>query len=309
MFPHTRYTAKNMTQTTLIYLIDASVYIFRAWFSIPDHMKTPQGQPCNAVFGFAGFLADLLKQTGSAPVFVAFDESLDSSYRNEIYPEYKANRPPAPEELKRQFAWCQQLCDAMGLHWQAHSRYEADDLIGTWGALARDRNHAVSIVTRDKDLTQLIQDGDHVWDFAGDKRLDGQAVEAQFGVRPDQIADYLALTGDAVDNIPGVAGVGPKAATALLQAFDNLEAIYQRLDEVPQLSVRGAKSLRDKLERDREQALMSQQLTRIPTDIDLEIPDLASPQPDAEKLQAFCDKLGFGSGVRNRLLAHVELSQ
>ncbi|MGJ8668268.1 MAG: 5'-3' exonuclease [Oceanococcus sp.] len=298
-----------MTQPRIIYLIDASVYIFRAWHSIPDHMKTPQGQPCNAVFGFAGFLADLLRRTHPAPVLVAFDASLSSSFRNEIYPEYKANRPPAPEELKRQFAWCQELCSALGLHWQADQAWEADDLIGTWSAMARKNAHQVCIVSRDKDLTQLIQPGDLMWDFAADTQMDSDGVQERFGVWPEQIADYLALMGDSVDNIPGVAGVGPKAASALLQAFGDLDAVYERLDEVPNLPVRGAKSLRDKLERDRDMALMSRKLTGIPLDIPLEIPYWHRKMADAPALTAMCDALGFGPGMRTRLLPFAELSE
>ncbi len=292
-----------MTEPALIYLVDASVYVFRAWHSIPDHMTTPRGEPCNAVYGFAGFIADLLRRSKPQPVCVAFDESLSTSFRNEIFPDYKANRPPAPEELKRQFAWCQQLCDALGLHWQAHPQWEADDIIGTWAEQARGSGHAVSIVTRDKDLAQLLTPADHVWDFAGDRILDSDAVKAQFGVWPEQIADYLALTGDAVDNIPGVAGVGPKAASALLQAFGDLDSIYARLDEVPALPVRGAKSLLAKLENGREAAFLARQLTGIPTDLDLQTPAWHRGAADAAALTALCDDLGFGPGLRERLAA------
>lgn len=298
-----------MTQQRIIYLIDASVYIFRAWHSIPDSMKTPQDQPCNAVFGFAGFLADLLRRTYPAPVWVAFDESLEHSFRNQIYPPYKANRPPAPEELKRQFAWCQQLCDALGLHWLADKSWEADDLIGTWSAQARAHAHQVCIVSRDKDLTQLIQPGDWMWDFAGDKTMDSDAVFARFGVWPEQIADYLALMGDSVDNIPGVAGVGPKAASALLQTFGDLDTVYQRLDEVPNMAVRGAKSLRDKLERDRDMAMTSRQLTGIPLDLPLQIPHWHRSAADAQAITTLCDQMGFGPGLRARLLPLAQVSE
>lgn len=291
-----------MTEQPIIYLIDASVYIFRAWHSIPDRMTTPQGEPCNAVYGFAGFIADLLRRSNPQPVYAAFDESLSTSFRNAIYPDYKAHRPPAPEELKRQFAWCQQLCEALNLPWQAHPEWEADDIIGTWAAQGREQGYAVSIVSRDKDLTQLISPQDHVWDFAGNKILDTDAVQAQFGVWPEQIADYLALTGDAVDNIPGVAGVGPKAASALLQAFGDLESVYARLDEVAELPVRGAKSLVRKLEEGRDAAFLSRRLTGIPTDLDLPVPPRHRGPVDEQALQALCDELGFGRNLRQRLL-------
>ena len=291
-----------MTQQPIIYLIDASVYIFRAWHSIPDHIKTAQGEPCNAVYGFAGFIADLLRRSKPAPVLVAFDASLSTSFRNEIYPDYKANRPPAPIELKRQFAWCQQLCSALGLHWQADPRWEADDLIGTWSAQSKARGYQVGIVSRDKDLAQLIGVDDFLWDFANDQRMDNDGVKQRFGVWPEQIADYLALMGDSVDNIPGVAGVGPKAASALLQAFGSLDDVYRRLDEVPGLPVRGAKSLRDKLELGREAAFMSRRLSVIPLDLAVDEPLWQRHQINPDAVHAVCDELGFGSNMRQRLL-------
>ena len=291
----------DTTDKPLVYLIDASVYVFRAWHSIPDRMRSPAGEPTNAVYGFARFLADLLSREATAPVAVAFDESLTTSYRNEIYPEYKANRPPAPEALKRQFAWCQSLCSALDLPWLAHPRFEADDIIGTWTVQARAAGFAAGIVTRDKDLAQLLEDQDHLWDFAGDVRLDAAGVEAKMGVRPDQVADFLALTGDAVDNIPGIPGVGPKAAVGLLQAFGSLDGIYARLQEVPGLPLRGAKSLATKLVEHEELARLSRRLTGIPTDIDLPALDFARRPPAAAAIADWASPLGFGDGLRRAL--------
>ncbi len=285
-----------------VYLVDASVYVFRAWFSIPDSMTTGAGEPCNAAYGFANFLTDLLRRTNPHPVAVAFDESLTSSWRNEIYPEYKANRPPAPEALKRQFAWCRGLCEGLGLATESSSRYEADDLIGAWAEQARARGDAVVVVTRDKDLAQLIGPQDRLWDFAGDKWLDPEGVLAQYGVRPAQIADFLAITGDSVDNIPGVRGIGAKGAAALIGHFGSLDEIYARLDEVPEVNVRGAKRMRDSLERDAEQVRLARRLTAIPTDFELPAPPRARQAGDPQALDALCDELGFGRGLRERLL-------
>ena len=138
-----------------VYLVDASVYIFRAWFSMPDDFVNSRGEPTNAVYGFSGFLCNLLEQTGAEHVAVAFDESLSKSYRNEIYPEYKANRDPAPEELKRQFSWARAVAEAMGLQCYADDRYEADDLIGTLAEYWRARGHPICVVTSDKDLSLI----------------------------------------------------------------------------------------------------------------------------------------------------------
>jgi len=126
-----------------VYLVDASVYIFRAWFSMPDEFVNREGEPTNAVYGFAGFLCSLLEQTGAEHVAITFDESLTSSYRNEIYPEYKANREPAPIELKRQFGWARAIAESMGLQCYGDDRYEADDLIGTLAEYWRERGHPI----------------------------------------------------------------------------------------------------------------------------------------------------------------------
>jgi len=205
-----------------VYLVDASIYIFRAWFSISDEFANSAGEPTNAVYGFTGFLCSLLEQTKAEHIGVAFDESLSKSYRNEIYPEYKANRDPAPEELKRQFKWARDVAESMGLSCFADDRYEADDLIGTLAEHWRDRGHPVCIITSDKDLTQLVTKSDTWWDFTRNRKLNHAKIKDKFGVFPEQIADFLALTGDSVDNIPGIPGVGPKSAAALLSHFDDL---------------------------------------------------------------------------------------
>lgn len=287
-----------------VYLIDASVYIFRAWFSMPDEFTTANGEPTNAAYGFCGFLCSLLEQTSAQHVGVAFDESLTTSYRNEIYPEYKANRDPAPEELKRQFAWARAIAEAMGLKCFADPRFEADDLIGTLAEHWRARGHPVCVVTSDKDLAQLVQEGDHWWDFSRNQRLGTAQVKEKFGVRPDQIAHYLALTGDAVDNIPGVPGVGAKSASALLQHFDDIETLYDRLEEVQHLSIRGAKSLQKKLHDNREAAELALRLTLIHTQVEsaLAAPDISRNTVDTASLNRLFDELRFGGMLRQRCL-------
>lgn len=287
-----------------VYLVDASVYIFRAWFSMPDDFVNAVGEPTNAVYGFSGFLCSLLEQTAAEHVAVAFDESLSSSYRNEIYPEYKANRDPAPEDLKRQFAWARAVAEAMGLQCYADARYEADDLIGTLASYWRERGHPICVVTSDKDLAQLVGENDHWWDFTRNQKLNAKQLTEKFGVLPEQMADFLALTGDSVDNIPGVPGVGPKSASALLGHFGDLDSLYQRLDEVPFLSVRGAKSLHRKLADNKDAAHLARQLTVIETAVDsaLASPDLQRAPVDSDKLNRLFDDLAFGGMLRQRCL-------
>lgn len=287
-----------------VYLVDASVYIFRSWFSMPDDFVNDAGEPTNAVYGFSGFLCNLLEQTASQHVAVAFDVSLSTSFRNEIYPEYKANRDPAPVELKRQFAWARSVAEAMGLPCYADPRYEADDLIGTLAYYWRDRGHPVYVVTADKDLAQLVGENDYWWDFSRNRKFNARQLKEKFGVLPEQMADFLALTGDAVDNIPGVPGVGPKSAAALLAHFGDLGSVYERIDEVPWLSIRGAKSLHRKLLDHREAAELARRLTAIDTSVEsvLAAPDLTRAETDTAELNQLFDQLSFGGMLRQRCL-------
>jgi len=287
-----------------VYLVDASIYIFRAWFSISDEFSTSSGEPTNAVYGFTGFLCSLLEQTDAEHIGIAFDESLTTSYRNEIYPEYKANREPAPEELKRQFKWARAMAESMGLSCFTDERYEADDLIGTLARHWRERGHPVCIVTSDKDLAQLIEKPDTWWDFSRNQKLSHAKIKDKFGVFPEQIADYLALTGDAVDNIPGVPGVGPKSAVALLNHFDDLDALWERIDEVQHLSVRGAKSLHKKLIEHKGAAELARRLTVIETSVPsaLQNPGVSRSELDEARLNRLFDEMEFGGMLRRRCL-------
>ncbi len=286
----------------MIYLVDASVYVFRAWFSIPDKMTGPHGHPVNALYGYTRFLGDLLEQSTPRHMAVAFDISLTSSYRNEIYPDYKANRDPAPEELKRQFAACREVTEALGVPQYASERYEADDLIGSLAAFMRARGSQSVIVTRDKDLAQLLREGDVYWDYAGDKRYAYEEIEENFGVRPERIADFLALTGDKVDNIPGVPGIGKKTASVLLRHFESLDDLYADLDAVASLNFRGAKSTAAKLVEHRDTAYLARELTRIPEDVGIKFrePELIRQPPDMERLTKFFDEHGLGRTLRTQ---------
>ncbi len=287
-----------------VYLVDASIYIFRAWFSMSDDFVNQRGEPTNAVYGFSGFLCSLLERTRAEHIAIAFDESLATSYRNEIYPQYKANREPAPEELKRQFGWSRSVAEAMGLQCFGDSRYEADDLIGTLAGFWSARGHPICVVTADKDLAQLVGENDHWWDYARNQKLNPKQLTEKFGVMPEQLADFLALTGDAVDNIPGIPGIGPKSASALLGHFGDLDSIYERLDEVQHLSVRGAKSLQKKLHDHRDAAELARKLTVIETAVEsaLAAPELGRREVDTARLNRLFDELDFGGMLRHRCL-------
>jgi 5'-3' exonuclease len=292
-----------------VHLIDASYFVFRAYYSVGLEMTDGDGQPVNALYGFGRFLGDLLEEARPAHVAVAFDESLATSFRNAIYPAYKQNREPAPPELKRQFALCRELCRLLGIAEFGSSTHEADDIIGTIATRLRATGHRAVVVTRDKDLAQLIRDGDHYWDYAGARRFAYADIEGQFGVRPERFADYLALTGDSVDNIPGVPGIGPKTAAALLSAFESLEAIYAGLDRVGSLPVRGAGKLAARLAEHREAAYFARRLTAIACDLPLEfsLESLRRRKPDLAALGSFYDRHRFGAALRRqaeRLASH-----
>lgn len=287
-----------------VYLVDASVYIFRAWFSMPDEFVNASGEPTNAVYGFSGFLCSLLEQTSAEFVAIAFDESLSTSYRNEIYPQYKANREPAPPELKRQFAWARAVAEAMGLQCFSDPRYEADDLIGTLAGHWRQRGHSICVVTSDKDLAQLVGEDDYWWDYSRNQKLNARQLTEKFGVMPEQMADFLALAGDSVDNIPGVPGIGPKSASALLGHFGDMDSLYQRLAEVPHLSIRGAKSIHRKLQDNQDAAELAKKLTLIETAVEsaLASPELRRNEIDTAALNRLFDDLEFGGMLRQRCL-------
>lgn len=294
-----------MSQPTL-YLVDASIYVFRAWHSMPDHFSDTDGWPTNAVHGFVRFLLDLMERTQPEHMVVAFDQSLDQCYRNEIYPSYKANRAPAPEDLLRQFDYCRSLCEAMGLPVLGDLRYEADDLIGSALHAMRPQGFRGVIVSADKDLSQLLHDRDEQWDFARGQRWTHEGCMERHGVKADQIADYLAIAGDAIDNIPGIPGIGNKTAATLLNHFGTLDALLARIDEVEFLSgLRGAKSVASKLREHGDLALLYRQLTRIA--VDAPIGDtqhrFARERPDPSRLSPLVETLKLGPVTKRRLHA------
>lgn len=249
-----------------IYLIDASIYIFRSWFSLPDTLTASDGAPVNAVYGFLRFLTEFFESARPLNIMVAFDQSLTTSFRSEIYPEYKANRDPAPPELKRQLEACERLVESLGISCMKHPRFEADDLIASVAVLARDSGYKVVVVSGDKDLSQVVHEGDLWWDYARHRKLDMKGVYDLFGVWPSQIMDFLALVGDTVDNIPGVPGIGPKTASRLLRVFKDVEQLYERLEEVPRLGLRGAPRLARELAAHRDSVMLARRLTALACD-------------------------------------------
>lgn len=286
-------------------LIDASVYIFRAFHALPDSITGTDGRPLNAVHGYIGFLTALLAVTNEVRVAAAFDESLTSSFRNEFFAEYKANREQPPAALVEQIGACRALTEALGVATLSSPRYEADDLIAT---LAAGADESVTVVSSDKDLAQILGPSDILWDYARDTRYDATAIHERFGVVPTAIPDYLALVGDTIDNIPGVPGIGAKTAAALLARFADIEAMLADLNGVRAADVRGSKSLAAKLETHAEQARLSRRLATLVDNIALGAGqrDIARRTPDSARLAQLCDELGVGQRLRGQLGLEAE---
>ena len=286
-----------------VYLVDASIYIFRAYYSVPDTLTNTDGQLINALHGFAGFLGNFLEEEMPEHMAVVFDESLTTSFRNEIYPPYKANRETPPEELKQQFAWCRSLVRSLGIADFASEHYEADDLIGTLAIRMREQGYSITILSADKDLAQLIAAGDTLWDYSRNRRHTYEKIPDWLGVRPEQVADWLALTGDSVDNIPGVPGIGPKTAAALLGHYPTLADILDDLEGVAGLKIRGAARVQRLLGEHRDAALLARQLTGVATDPSMKISadDIAREKVTSEAIAAACDELGLGRMTTARL--------
>jgi DNA polymerase-1 len=256
-------TAQNGTY----YLIDGSIYIFQSHFSPHVECFDVDGSDLSAVYGFTQFLLQFLRRVKPNRIAVALDESLFSGFRHGLCPNYKSNRELPDENLAMQLKGCREICSILGMASYASKKYEADDIIGTLSVRMSDLlpgNPALCIVTRDKDLSQLLKtDKDYMWDYSGNRRRYRADIKEEFGVNPEQFADYLGLVGDAVDCITGVPGVGPVKAKELLQNFVSMDGIYENLDAVADLSLRGAASLALKLEAHQAEARLSRELATI----------------------------------------------
>ncbi|MGS2722241.1 5'-3' exonuclease [Porticoccus sp. GXU_MW_L64] len=298
-----------MSRTSL-YLIDASIYIFRSYFALPDNWHSEQGWPSNAVQGYANWLLTLLQRQHPQYLVAAHDESLGTGFRHQLFPDYKANRALPDETLAFQLNACRELNDLLGITHLASHSHEADDIIGTLAEFGRQQGLRPIILSRDKDLAQLLQAGEQLWDFPSGDAKGVQQLEEGFGVRLSQLPDYLALVGDSIDNIPGVPGIGPKTAVALLQQFEDIEAIFTNLDTLATVPVRGAASLGGKLEHCKAQLQLTRQLTTIRCDAPLELePDMLNWRGiDYPAFAGFCQRMGLDKRLLIRAKKLAKLS-
>lgn len=297
----------TITQRPPVFLVDASIYIFRAWFAFPDTLHDSEGMPGNATYGFVLFLLNLLEETHAGHIMLAFDVALAGCFRNILYPAYKANRNPTPPDLLRQFDTCRSITETLGVATVAHASYEADDLIGSTANMVRSHGMRAVVVSADKDFGQLLQPGDEQWDYARGRRWGPEGVLERLGVRCDQVIDFLALAGDAADNIPGVPGIGTKTSVALLQHFDSLENLLEHLDQIPSMPIRGAAGIARRLHEHRAIALLSQRLATISLDapVPQHVDDLRRGPGNAQALQHWCEYQRLGHGIRQRCMTQI----
>ena len=265
-------------------LVDGSSYLFRAFHGLPPLTNT-KGQDTGAIYGVINMLKSLIKQYNPTHIGVVFDAK-GKTFRDDIYPEYKANRPPMPDELRSQIAPLHDIIKAMGLPLIIEDGVEADDVIGTLARQAGEQGIDTLISTGDKDMAQLVNEHVTLINTMNNQLMDVQGVQDKFGIPPELVIDFLALKGDKVDNIPGVPGVGDKSAQGLLNGIGGIEAIYQNLDKIAELDFRGAKTLGKKMAEYEEQARLSYKLATIDVDLNLDYsPQTLTPeQADTDKL-------------------------
>ncbi|MFT5709530.1 MAG: DNA polymerase-1 [Halioglobus sp.] len=293
--------ADSTTTTPPIVLVDGSSYVYRAFHALPPLLSS-KGEATGAVKGVINMLRRLQKDYPDSPVAVVFDAK-GKTFRDDIFPQYKANRPSMPDELREQIEPIHEIVKAMGLPFICEPGVEADDVIGTLARQATEQSLDVVISTGDKDMAQLVNSHVTLVNTMTETVMDVAGVEEKFGIPPSLIIDFLALMGDKVDNIPGVAGVGQKTALALLQGLGSLDEIYANLDKVAGLEFRGAKKMAAKLESEKEQAQMSYTLATIKTDVALALQpmQLRNTEPDQQALLDWFTRLEFRSWVEEQL--------
>lgn len=286
-----------MNKKAPLVLVDGSSYLYRAFHAMP-RLTSTKGQETGAVRGVISMLRRMEKDFPDSPVAVIFDAK-GKTFRDEIYAEYKANRPPMPDELRSQIEPIHSIIKAMGVPLIIIDGVEADDVIGTLAGQAIEQGIEVVVSTGDKDMAQLVNSHVTLVNTMNDTTMDPQGVQDKFGIPPELIIDFLALMGDKVDNIPGVPGVGEKTALGLLQGLGSLDTIYDNLDKIKGLSFRGAKTMAKKLEDNKDNAYLSYELATIKTDVALEVglSDIKHPEPDQVQLLELFKEYEFKSWV------------
>jgi len=286
-----------------VYIIDSMNYIFRAYHALPDNIVSPSGMLANAVLGYLRTLLRIIKER--KPEYMAAVFEKDTSFRNDIFEGYKANRKQPPADLEPQFEYCRKITDAIGVACFEVDDYEADDVIGTIAARMSGLGHPVVVVTGDKDMTQLVCDSVRIYDIAKEQWLDEGGVREKFGVAPSQIPDLLALHGDHIDNIPGVAGVGEKTARQILAVCRSIEELGST-ELTAELKFRGRDEILKRIRENMENVRISRRLATICCEVPIEVSSeaLRYRRGDTRLLNPLCQELGF-----IRVLDDIPLAQ
>ncbi len=272
-----------------VYLVDGSGYIFRAYYGLPA-MNRPDGTPVNAVYGFTSMLMKLMDDEDADYLAVIFDTAR-ATFRNDIYPDYKANRDDPPDDLIPQFPLIREATSAMGLPGVEKAGFEADDLIATYARAAAADGYEVTIVSSDKDLMQLVGERITMRDPMKNTLIGPDQVVEKFGVGPDKVIDVQALAGDSTDNVPGVPGIGIKTAAELINAYGDLESVLEHAADITQ------PKRRENLIAHADLARLSRELVRLRDDVPVEekLASFAVGKPDPDTLLAFLTEQGFKS--------------
>ncbi len=286
-----------MSSGPTLWLLDSHYQIFRAYYAMPD-LRAPDGTPTGAVRGYASQLVKLLVREKPTHFAAAWDLAL-TSFRNDLYPGYKAGRTEAPADLEPQFALCDEVTRALGVPVFGVERFEADDVIATMTAHALDAGADVVIASSDKDLGALVSERVSLFDPRSESLLGPAEIEARLGVAPDLVPDFLTLVGDAVDNIPGVPGIGAKTAALLLRSFGRIEDIPADPREWAGVGVRGAARVARALAENTEAIALARSLVRMREDLPIRtrLDELHWKGADRDRLGAFCERLGINGLV------------
>jgi DNA polymerase-1 len=285
-----------------LYLVDGSAYVFRAYHAVRG-LSNSKGLPTNATFGFTRMLLKLMEDR--QPQYLAlFFDAKGPTFRHEIFHQYKANRPPMPEDLAVQLPYIKKVTAGFQVPMVEIPGYEADDLIGTYARLAEQAGFQVVMVTGDKDFMQLVTDHVTIWDPMKDKVLDMRSITADFALKPHQIIDVMGLSGDSIDNVPGVPGIGPKTALSLIQTFGSLEKVYEQIESVAK------PKLRENLLQHKDQAFLSRRLVTIDTSapVPFDLDHFQAKPPDLQQLSDLFGELEFRQ-LQQQFPAKADLSQ
>lgn len=299
------YNIKGFKFMDKIYIVDTSSFIFRAFYAITN-LTTKSGFPTNALYGFIKMYLKLLNEANPEYIVSVFDAG-KKNFRHDLYPEYKANRAKCPDELALQMPYFRDFVKALGIKVLEKEGFEADDIIATITKKGQALGFNIEIVTADKDLMQLVNNDVTIWDTMKDKHYDTEGVKEKFGVYPKDVLNYLALVGDASDNVPGVKGIGPKTVVALLENYESLEAIYENLESVANnKSIRSAKSVSENLRNNKDTLFLSKELVKLCTKVDIQVNNKSVLDINEDEFKEFFKKNNFNKDTLSKLIEKFE---